>query len=220
MEFIFRENQPNLKLIVSPPMPSRNTVPDWYKKVRPNKEVPNVKACVPFLDALTGGYTQVTWADIEVIAQEKTPEVFIQSEISLMAYREVASVSTTDEYYGIEFTWLRHWLPSLPDGYSALLTHPLNRLDLPFTTLSAVIDLDVSLPIQIGQIPFYLKKNFTGIIPAGTPMYQMFPMRRENWESVVKDFDPELAAKDTAYIRSFTEPAPYKHHMWHKKEYN
>jgi hypothetical protein len=219
MEFIFRENQPNLKSIVSPPMPSRNAVPDWYKKIRPNKELPNVKACAPFLDALTSGYTQVTWADIEITSENETPEIVISSEIPMIKYREVSSVPTTDEYYQIEFTWLRHWVPLLPDGYSAIVTHPLNRLDLPFTTISGIVDFDTALPIVIGQVPFYLKKNFTGTIPAGTPMFQMFPIRRENWESIVKDFDPEIAAKEEHYISSF-ESSPYKSQMWHKKEYN
>ena len=220
MEFTFTESQPNLKSIVSSPMPSKNTVPDWYKKIRPNKERPNVKACAPFLDALTSGYTQVTWADIEITSENETPKIAISSDIRLINRREVPSVPTTDEYYQIEFTWLRHWVPLLPDGYSAIITHPLNRLDLPFTTISAIVDFDTSLPIAIGQVPFYLKKNFTGTIPAGTPMFQMFPMLRENWEAIVKDFDPEIAAKDNEYIRSFNGPSPYKSQMWHKKEYN
>lgn len=219
MEFTFTESQPNLKSIMTPPIPSKNTVPNWYKKIRPNKELPNVKACAPFLDALTSGYTVVTWADIEITSGNESPEININSDFRLVNRRETPSVPTTDEYYQIEFTWLRYWIPLLPEGYSAIITHPLNRLDLPFTTISAIIDFDTSLPLAIGQVPFYLKKNFTGTIPAGTPMFQMFPMRRENWESVVKDFDPNIAAKNDAYISSF-ESSPYKSHMWHKKEYN
>lgn len=217
MDFTFRENKLNLQEVVSPPISSKSTVPDWYKKIRPNKELPNLKSCIPFLDSLIGGYTQVTWADIEIVAGPDAPTTSVTSSVSILSRRKTPSVPTTDDYYKIEFTWVRHWIPLLPEGYSVLLTHPLNRLDLPFTTLSAIIDLDTSFPHTIGKIPFYLKKNFTGTIPAGTPMFQMFPMRREPWESVIKDFDPELAEKDTARVNSFTERKLYKHH---KKEYN
>ena len=220
MEFTFRENKPNLQDIVPPPVASKTTVPDWYKEIRPNKESPNLKSCIPFLDALIGGYTQVTWADIDVVAGTDAPKISVTSSVSILSRREAPSVPTTDDYYKIEFVWLRQWIPLLPEGYSVLLTHPLNRLDLPFTTLSAVIDLDVALPHPLGRIPFYLNKNFTGTIPAGTPMFQMFPIRRENWETVIKDFNPDLVAKDNEYIRSFNGPSPYKSHMWNKKEYN
>jgi hypothetical protein len=219
MEFTFKENKLNLKDIVPPPAPSKAFVPNWYRSIRPTKNILNLKSCAPFLDALTNGYTQTTWADIDIIAGVDSPGIKVDSKVPLIERRDAPSVTTTDDYYSIEFSWIRHWIPSLPEGYSVLLTHPLNRLDLPFTTLSAVIDLDVSLPHPVGKIPLYLKKNFTGTIPSGTPMFQMFPILREKWEVVVKDFDSDLAKKDNEYIRSFDVP-PYKPHLWNKKEYN
>lgn len=220
MEFTFKENKFNLQDVVPPPVASKTTVPEWYKDIRPNKELPNLKSCIPFLDSLISGYTQVTWADIKVVAGNDAPEISVTSSVSMLSRREVSSIPTTDDYYKIEFVWLRQWIPSLPEGYSVLLTHPLNRLDLPFTTISAIIDFDSALPHPVGKIPFYLKKNFTGIIPAGTPMFQMFPMRRETWEAVIKDFNLDNKAKDNEYINSFNGPAPYKSYLWHKKEYN
>lgn len=219
MEFIFTENQLNLKEVVPPPEASKTTIPDWYKKIKLNKEQPNIKSCIPVLDAFISGYTQKTWADIEVVAGTPAPLISSDSPITLLSRRQHASIPVTNEYYNIEFLWVRHWIPLLPEGYSVLLTHPFNRLDLPFTTISAVIDLDTSSPHAIGKIPFYLKNNFTGTIPSGTPMFQMYPFRRENWKAVIKDFNSSLVASENEGIKSFDEPASYKSRQWHRKEY-
>jgi hypothetical protein len=69
----------------------------------------------------------------------------------------------------------------VPKGYSFLITHPLNRYDLPFTTMSAIVDADFGL--HGGQVPFFLKENFEGIIPMGTPIAQIIPFKRDNWIS-------------------------------------
>jgi hypothetical protein len=69
-----------------------------------------------------------------------------------------------------------------------LITSPLNRLDLPFRSLTAVIDADVFYhilpdPMQGGgNYPFYLNRGFEGIIPIGTPMCQYIPFKREKME--------------------------------------
>ena len=44
-----------------------------------------------------------------------------------------------------------------PPGYSILVTHPLNRFDLPFTTTSGLMDSDRW--VTGGNIPFFFKNN-------------------------------------------------------------
>jgi hypothetical protein len=34
------------------------------------------------------------------------------------------------------------WIIEAPDGYAVLFTHPFNRFDLPFTTLTGLVDCD------------------------------------------------------------------------------
>ena len=42
-----------------------------------------------------------------------------------------------------------------------------------------VIDTDT---LNTGSnAPFVLRKNFAGLIPKGTPMFQIFPFKRESW---------------------------------------
>jgi hypothetical protein len=43
--------------------------------------------------------------------------------------------------------------------------------------------------------PFVIEENFEGIIPKGTPMFQVIPFKRENWEMEIS----EMKEKDIFY---------------------
>ena len=109
----------------------------------------------------------------------------------------------------------------LPEGYSALYTHPLNRFELPFLTMSGIVDNDhVRLP---GTMPFFFLKAVTGIIPAGTPYAQIFPFRREHWQSEidVSLSQPEMSAKTRANSTRFRQPdgGVYLREVWERRKY-
>jgi hypothetical protein len=103
-----------------------------------------------------------------------------------------------------------------PPGYSSLITHPLNRHDLPFITLSGLVDTDMTM--ARGNLPFFLKEGFEGVIPAGTPMFQIIPFKRENWQmeedkSIMKiGLENEFLTKKSVY-------GWYKNNKWNKKLY-
>ena len=55
------------------PVPSNKAVPNWYKRLKPDAprsklEIGTAKRCIPFLDAVTQGYTIPLWADLVVQA--------------------------------------------------------------------------------------------------------------------------------------------------------
>ena len=174
---------------------------------------------MPFLDSFSMGYTQCTWTDIDVFKNsEGNPVLISDSKFKMLSRRDNASVTTSSDYHKIEFLWNRHWVPSTPEGYSLLITHPLNRLDLPFTTLTGVVDTDVSLPNPIGAIPFYLKKNFVGVIPKGTPMFQMIPIKREEWDIDISNYSNIQNLLNNEII-SDSISSEYKKKRWNKKIY-
>jgi hypothetical protein len=72
-----------------------------------------------------------------------------------------------------------YWGIQPPKGYGALLTHPINRYDLPFSTTSGYVDFD-EYPLP-GNVSFHVKDNFEGVIPAGTPLMSIIPIKREAW---------------------------------------
>ena len=60
---------------------------------------------------------------------------------------------------------------------------PINRFDLPFLSISGFIDCNYGFSLA-GNMPFFIKKGFEGVIPAGTPYMQIIPIK--NIESIIK----------------------------------
>jgi hypothetical protein len=68
------------------------------------------------------------------------------------------------------------------------------------------------------NLPFLLKDNFEGLIPKGTPIAQIIPIKRDNWNSEVKDYNKN-ASFDIDMIKSIVERS-YKKTIWKKKNYD
>jgi hypothetical protein len=234
VEFIPRDKE--VSLILEKPKPSKNYIPDWFKKMPSaiadldNKKFDETaKKCMPFLDSLTSGYTQELVCDVEIInhgPDMETGEDILSYKwaggFKPLSTREenTRSRNVFPEFYGYnkkEFHWNSFWEPKTPKGYSTLYYHPANRLDLPFTTMSGIIDTD-KWPIT-GPVPFLIKKGFSGLIPAGTPIYQMIFIKRDSWESTTKEYD-EKFTKQTEYgVRRFFIDG-YKKQHWSRKDYS
>lgn len=199
------------------PIPSRYFIPDWYKNISPKASISGIKKCIPFLDSLSSGYIQATWADILIEKNGSELTVSQKSDIE-MIYERQTDVPIGKEFYDIEFVWRRPWSIVLPKGFSALITHPLNRIDLPFYTLTGIVDVDKAINTKIGNIPFYIKSGFTGIIPKGTPMFQIIPITRGDWV-LEKNPYSESFWKEKLSEREGID-AFYKKKKWQKKKFD
>lgn len=227
-KIIFRPNSKLAEASVEPPRPAKHYLPDWYKKVPlfTNDKMAidqegfanlTLKACVPFLDAYLSGYIQETWCDIYI--NTNTNEYNYSSAPEIMTHRQADKnhYPGIDGYCTQEFVWNQCWIPQLPKGYSMLYTHPLNRHDLPCLSLSAVVDHDGLVMERVATHPFFVKHGFEGIIPKGTPMFQMIPFKRDSWESSLEKFDESLLLKSNKIRQFFI--GGYKKLFWNKKEY-
>lgn len=230
MKIVFVPSSKQVGSAIEPPTTAKKFLPDWYKKIPAfdsrNPEFKGnqllgvgLKMCMPFFDATTGGYIQRTWTDIYIGLKDGIVSWATANEPSIMAVREKPSILLTDNYYPIEFVWQRQWSARLPKGYSLLITHPHNRLDLPFQTLSGLVDSDFFYHTPVGNIPFFIQKGFQGFIPAGTPMYQMIPVKRDDWQSQIAEYDEgETFRLNHIMKRKFY--GAYRSMFWHKKNYN
>ena len=70
-------------------------------------------------------------------------------------------------------------------------THPVNRFDLPFTTLSGLVDCDRYQDNWVHFPAHWHDKNFTGVLPRGTPVAQCVPVKREKWVAETAAFTPD-----------------------------
>jgi hypothetical protein len=211
-------------------VPAKTAIPQWYKNESPwvNRRITSefrktFKICMPFFDALTSGYCLTLPMDILVENNgEDFPSTVIWKDTETpMVHKRTPEISQgipiPDSFEKTAFSWVIPITLQLPKGYSLLFTHPFNRLDLPFYTLTGVVDLQFAL--NRGSIPFFLQKGFSGIIPQGTPYCQVIPFKRESW---VLEHSKGLAkeAVDNGRRSLSRISGWYRDTFWHKKSYN
>lgn len=211
------------------PVPAKQKIPDWYRAAETyyqdgTERVAGLKTCIPFLDGLVSGYVLTVPEDIHV-SFENDQYSFMDSsgnESSFVGERKGESGSTMPRPAGYaegHFIWKNFWSWKTPRGWSVLVTHPLNSFDLPFITLSAIMDSDSF--VGPGNIPFFLKRGFSGVIKAGTPIAQLIPIKRASWQMVENDKSlADTVSQNIRIVRNPDNSTPYKKVMWHKKRYD
>lgn len=215
----------------NPPIPGSTHLPQYLRDIpAPSRSQPtfdgvtyvsNVRACTPFLDAVTAGWIQYSWCDIYISMEDGVVRYnFSDRRVPIMQHREMRAemAQAWHGYLAVEFTWIAQWQPQTPKGYSLLITHPLNRPDLPFLTASGIIDSDVFLLEGTGKVPFYLREGFTGLIPVGTPLFQIIPIQRANWDRKMMPHDASDRPKTVRkLLKYFT--GGYRREFWQRKNY-
>ena len=120
--------------------------------------------------------------DVYVDQDEKgKPILSWKGEVMMVDKRPTIELPVPNNCHPVHYGWRMNWYYETPPGYSVLITHPMNRFDLPFYTMSGIVESDIwGLPVFTA---FFLKKNFIGKIEKGTPIFQMIPFKRDNWKS-------------------------------------
>jgi hypothetical protein len=89
--------------------------------------------------------------------------------------------------------------------------HPANRLDLPFRTLTGLVDADRFHEIGIFFPALWTDPEFVGVLPRGLPVVQCIPVRREPLQLSFEPMDPERLARFSALSSEILEtPGVYK----------
>lgn len=219
------------------PIAAKSYVPKWYSSADRYERIPNTdeyytnaeggkllsfKNCPALLDVFTSGYLYTTPCDI--VFYKENGIIKVKTELGFEDFcasrPATPNLEVPKGYQADHFHWYPNWAPSLPDGYSALYVSPLNRFELPFITTAGIIDNDkMDTP---GLIPFFLKEDFLGVIPAGTPYAQIIPFKREDWEMDFKFYEyDEILKRHDYQARKFRvkDGGAYKQHVWSKKKY-
>jgi hypothetical protein len=176
------------------PVRASNIVPSWYREQDFGDEKhPTIKRCMPILDAMTAGYMYVMPADVHVDATNPDFLDFWLEDKSLWDY--TPQILTDHHYhqynnYPMDLSKYHKevmrvnplWAIETPEGYSTLFTNPIHQLPTPIHAMSGIIDTDSYA--SSGFLSFFVTKGFKGVIKQGTPMVQMIPFKRENWDSM------------------------------------
>lgn len=211
------------------PVPSKTKVPDWYRqserfvggklKITDGFGNHGVKLCVPFLDGITSGYSATLWTDVYITKKtDGSMHVSWEDEIAPVLIRKTINdkLPVPIGCSSQQLAWRDAFHMQLPKGYSAFLTHPVNRYDLPFITLSGIVDADYTLPR--GEYPFFIKEDFEGIISKGTPIFQIIPFKREDWQM---EYDENIVniGLQNEFLTMKSIFGWYKNNKWKRKIY-
>lgn len=222
---------PALENVLPRPVPAVQGLPEWFKTM-PSKtfdmtlgsETETLKKCPPFIDAMTYGFLIPLATDVEVrdgefswdFVHDGFASEFSQSPIAFHDSSQATGSPFFDEdRFIIKFN--NFWNIEAPAGYSLLFTHPVNRADLPFTTLTGLVDCDTFHDSPLSFPARWRDTEFNGVLPKGTPVAQCLPVKRESWtgrfDVLSKDATLRMAKVRTAiagepglYRRQFRVP--------------
>jgi len=219
----FKPGSKETELSVPYPKSAKNYLPDWFKDFPQvdSSGTFSAKKCMPFTDSLTSGYIQELWCDLYISIKDGNAQYRWAGDIKPIGTRQETFNSTNlfpkfDGYFQGEFHWITQWEPKTPKGYSTVYSHPSARFDLPFVTFSGIIDTDTYN--GTGPLPFIVKENFEGVIPAGTPIYQIHFIKRETWSSSTDLYDDEKVYKERQSVRKYFTNG-YRSQYWNKKKF-
>lgn len=226
----FTKNANNFLNIV----PATEFIPEWYKKspltipgtitnlnlASSHATNSTYKKCTPFFDAMSIGYIVFLTADIEVVRQENgMPYIMWRTKRTIITEHgrdQWSGLPVPEGYSPFVYKWHNDFAVHTPKNYSLLFTQPINRFDLPFQSITGVVDCDLyKLTVQF---PFFIKDNFSGIIEKGTPITQIIPIKREPWKRTVEGYNEEIINLNEEKYYS-TINRSYKKNHWSKKEY-
>ena len=223
---------PALEPHLPKPVLARRALPDWLKtmpasahSLMHNHDVRTVKQCPPFIDAMSAGFLILLPCDIHYNGGVFSWDWKIPAPASAaqarapMNFHAGAQVAGTpfalDDSNIIKFT--SFWTIRLPEGWSLLATHPFNREDLPFRTLTGLVDSDSFHQVGILFPALWLAADKPCILPAGTPVAQCVPVRREALEMSFGLLEGgEAEAFETVGARILAEPGVYRREFRHK----
>lgn len=206
------------------PVPASKVIPDWYKQTESyigGKRQPTgqgdtsgtIKRCMPVFDAITAGYIICLPADVYISQKDGAP-YYEWSNFGLVQFHPVIQAPLHPKANAFPYPkWINPWAIKTAPGYSTLFVQPFHR-ESEFTILPGLVDTDtysaaVNFPFVLNDI------KFEGIIPAGTPIAQVIPIKRDQWKMKIGDADQ---ARVTTRLQSKMFDR-YKSLFWHKKEY-
>jgi len=214
------------------PTPSKKVLPEWYKNTKSYltdkpKEIiagqttATIKKCMPVFDALTSGYIIFTFQDISV---ERDGENIVLKTVTNNPPLEYHAKWQFNEHphagklFGAP-KWLNPWSIRTPKGYSCLFMNPVHGANSFTIVFEGIVDTDQYVnPVNF---PFVFKDpHFEGIIPAGTPLVQVIPFKRDKWQlELGSDKDYQNVIKSVGKLKTVFYEG-YKKFFWSSKSFD
>ena len=225
MNIVFRCD-PALRDTLPPPLPALQVLPDWLRDMPGEafsdlhgRDVRTVKHCPPFVDAMRHGFVMRLPCDVEVAQGRFTWDWPLPPLSGDTQPRAPLSFHAPAQVEGSPFAgegralvkFNSFWTIELPPGHSLFATHPVNRADLPFRTLTGMVDSDAFHAVGVLFPAVWTDPAFNGLLAAGTPVAQCFPVARAPLTLTLETMGPaEIDAYDDLANALHATPGVYR----------
>ena len=225
---------------IKQPTPASKARPSWWKQIQPyHPDVKHdrfveagsgtIRTCPAITDIQDFGYMMYLPFDIYVNATDKDhlkveipPRLLDNGDgskyVSSHFAWQVDGLKIGEEFHPQHLKINPVFGVSTSKGYSAWMTHPVNRTDLPFRTMDSLVDTDTYTAFW--TVIIFIKIGFKGVIEAGTPMLQVMPFKRDPvFNSTVVPKDENKFSRNWNGIKvKFYRT--YKNFFWERKRFN
>ena len=194
MKITFRCD-PALVDLLPRPVPARAALPDWLRAMAPRvqsavhgREIRTVKQCPPFVDAMRHGFMLVLPCDVAVAPGMRfswdwpLPALSVQGHPRApLSFHVPEQIAGSPLAHGAQsaLKFNSFWTIELEAGWSLLAMHPVSRDDLPFRTVTGLVDADRFNEVGINFPAVWLDAQFSGVLPRGTPIAQCCAVPRD-----------------------------------------
>lgn len=242
----FEEKYPTMRGIIDPPTPISKANLKWWNSITKqyNEELlgkgeepspyvekhrggGSAKACPAISDALVHGYVLYSGIDLyfdttsDEVKAQRPLDVPMTDEGQYLLYRndpwQTNDILYTPEgFHPQTFKLDPMYGIRTESGYSVLITSIFYRDDLPWRFMDAIVDTDRF--VAYDHISFWIKKDFKGVVKQGTPMFQVIPFKREDFQMEIIPMDEFNHSHQANGVSSkFTQG--YKKHFWQRKSF-
>lgn len=216
MRMIFRCD-PALSAHLPRPVAARSALPNWLRAMPAtapseihDREIRTVKQCPPFVDAMAYGVLILLPCDVSVISGAFSWDWDIPSPATSGHPRAPLSFHVAAQFRDTPFAgggqaaikFNSFWTIEIEPEWSLFATHPVNREDLPFRTVTGLVDADRFHDGGINFPAVWTRPEFSGVLPKGTPVAQVFAVPRAAPRLEFETFDE---AHQAAYTKTVTE---------------
>ena len=227
-------DEPTIEFLCDPalhgtiPGPDRaiRYLPGWFRRLEREMGMLDAhgmpgltaKACLPMTDAFALGYVVPLPYDVMFVVPEDRVSIQLgwapDAAFQPIEQHHPGQIGAPEPPFErvMPLKFVNPWRIRVPEGYSVLLTQPLNHPELPFTCFSGLVDCD-RFDTTI-NFPFaWTGPTGEHVLRAGTPIAQLVPIRRD---TLIKSHaargstEDELAEQEAARQRKYHEESTYR----------
>ena len=182
---------PELEGIAPEPRAARGALPDWLPDLTGvmtrdgASDQATVEHCPPFAEAMACGFLMPLacdvrvadgrvswlWHDFPTVSARRAP----RSPMAFQSTEPAAGLPGHGEDM-ILVRFMAFWTIELPPGHGLLVTHPFNRDDLPFRTLSGLVTPETCADTYLHVPAVWTDRGYSGLLAQGTTVAQCIPV--------------------------------------------